>query len=305
LHNPAPAQKSYAVAIVLLFTLATLWSLSYTFLKIIVATIPPITLTAVRTTIAGLILVLIMRLQGVSLPGDPAMRRELILQSFLNSIVPYTLIAWAQTTVDANIAVILSSTSPIFAFFLTWAITRHEAATARKLFGVMAGLAGICLIVGVGASQGVGRSLLAQIALLGAAFSYACAAIFGRKFDTLEPIVPAAATLLFAGVVLVPVSLIVDRPWTLTPSTASLLALAALTVFSTALAYVIYFWLLQALGSIGVTSQSYLRIPIGVLFGVVFLGETLLTSTLVGLACVLVGVVAMTLPARAARTPAP
>lgn len=305
MHTPAPAQKSYAVAIALLFALATLWALSYTFLKIIVATIPPVTLTAARTMIAGLILVLIMRLQGVSLPSDPAMRRELILQSFLNSIVPYTLIAWGQTTVDANIAVILSSTSPIFAFFLTWAVTRHEAATARKLFGVMAGLAGICLIVGVGALQGVGKDLLAQIALLGAALAYACAAIFGRKFDKLEPIVPAAATLLFAGVVLAPVSLLVDRPWTLTPSTASLLALAALTVFSTALAYVIYFWLLQALGSIGVTSQSYLRIPIGVLFGVVFLGETVLTSTLIGLACVVVGVVAMTLPARAPRTPAP
>jgi drug/metabolite transporter (DMT)-like permease len=197
--------------------------------------------------------------------------------------------------------VILSSTSPIFTFFLTWAITRHEPATARKLFGVVAGLTGICLIVGAGALSGIGKDLLAQFGLLAAAFSYSCAAIFGRSFDNLDPIVPSAFTVMFASIVLVPVSLVVDRPWTISPSVASLVALAALSVFSTALAYVIYFWLLKTLGSIGVTSQSYLRIPIGVLFGVVFLGETLLTSTWIGLACVMVGVVAMTLPSGGPR----
>ena len=220
-----------------------------------------------------------------------------MLQSALNSIIPFTLIAWAQTTVDASVAVILSSTSPIFAFFLTWAIARHEASTGRKLFGVAAGLAGICLIVGAGTLDGIGTDFVAQIALVAAAFSYACAAIFGRYFDGLAPIAPAAGTLLIASVVLVPASLIVDRPWTLAPSMTSLAALAALTIFSTALAYVIYFRLLKTIGSIGVTSQSYLRIPIGVLFGVVFLGETLRMSTWFGLAFVFVGVIAMTLPA--------
>jgi drug/metabolite transporter (DMT)-like permease len=289
-------EKSYAFAIAMLFALATLWSLSYTLTKIAVVTIPPITLTAVRATIAGLLLLLVMRLQGAKLPRDPKLRGQLMRQSFLNSIIPFTLIAWAQSTVDVNIGVILSSTSPIFTFFLTWAITRHEPATARKLFGVVAGLTGICLIVGAGALSGIGKDLLAQFALLAAAFSYSCAAIFGRSFDGLDPIVPSAFTVMFASIVLVPVSLVVDRPWTISPSAASLAALAALSVFSTALAYVIYFWLLKTLGSIGVTSQSYLRIPIGVFFGVVFLGETLLTSTWIGLACVLVGVVAMTLP---------
>jgi drug/metabolite transporter (DMT)-like permease len=294
-------EKSYAFAIAMLFALATLWSLSYTLTKIAVVTIPPITLTAIRATIAGLLLLLVMRLQGAKLPRDPKLLRQLMRQSFLNSIIPFTLIAWAQSTVDVNIGVILSSTSPIFTFFLTWAITPHEPATARKLFGVVAGLTGICLIVGAGALSGIGTDLLAQLALLAAAFSYSCAAIFGRSFDDLDPIVPSAFTVMFASIVLVPVSLLVDRPWTISPSAASLAALAALSVFSTALAYVIYFWLLKTLGSIGVTSQSYLRIPIGVLFGVVFLGETLLTSTWIGLACVLVGVVAMTLPSGGQR----
>jgi drug/metabolite transporter (DMT)-like permease len=303
LQTSTPAGKNYALAIALLFALAMLWSLSYSLVKVSIETIPPVTVTAFRTFFAGLILLLIMWLKGLSIPRNRAMQGRLLLQSVLNSVIPYTFIAWAQTQVEVSIAVILSSTSPIFAFFLTWAITRHEAATARKLFGVIAGLTGICLIVGVGALAGIGKDLLAQFALLGAAFSYACAAIFGRKFDDLEPLVPAAVTLFIGSFVLVPASFILDRPWSLSPSAASFAALVALTLFSTALAYVLYFWLLRALGSIGVTSQSYLRIPMGVLFGVIFFGETLLFTTWIGLACVFVGVIAMTLPARKPQTP--
>jgi drug/metabolite transporter (DMT)-like permease len=299
-NNPAPAAH-YGVALLLLFTLATLWSLSYTFLKITVATIPPVTLTAVRMVIAGLLLVLWMRVLGVSWPKDSTTRRQLAVQSMLNSVMPFTLIAWAQSQVDVNIAVILSSTSPIFAFFITWAITRHEPATLRKLFGVISGLTGICLIVGLSAFGGASLDLVAQFALLGAALSYACAAIYGRRFDHLGPVTPSAATLVAASFLLVPASLIVDRPWTLSPSVESMAALAALSVFSTAVAYVIYFWLLRNLGSIGVTSQSYLRIPLGVMFGIVFFGETLLSSTWLGLAFVLLGVVLMTLPTRKAK----
>ena len=298
--SSAPA-ANYGVALLLLFTLATLWSLSYTFLKLTVATIPPVTLTAVRMVVAGLLLVIWMRALGVPWPADPTVRRQLVVQSMLNSVIPFTLIAWAQAQIEVNIAVILSSTSPIFAFFITWAITRHEPATMRKLFGVVCGLTGICLIVGLSAFGNAGRGLVAQFALLGAALSYACSAIYGRRFDHLGPVAPSAVTLVTASFLLVPASLFIDHPWTLSPSVQSMAALAALSVFSTAIAYVIYFWLLRNLGSIGVTSQSYLRIPLGVMFGMLFFGETLLRSTWLGLAFVLVGVVAMTWPTRAVK----
>jgi drug/metabolite transporter (DMT)-like permease len=93
----------------------------------------------------------------------------------------------------------------------------------------------------------------------------------------------------------------VDRPWTLAPSMNSLLALLALAVFSTALAFVIYFRLIQTLGSIGATAQAYLRVPIGVAVGVVFLGEQLSPTAWIGLGCVVIGVAAMTVPVRKTR----
>lgn len=293
-------QLNISFELILLLALATLWGASYTFLKIAVATIPPVTLIAARTLIAGLLLVAIMRWRGVAMPVDSANWRRFLFQACLNSVIPWTMVAWGTRAVDAGVATILNSTAPIFTFFLTFAVTRHEAVTFRRLVGVLSGMAGICLIVGVQALAGLGEQLAAQMALLLAAVCYAGAAIFGRNFRDLDPMAPAAGSLLSGAAILIPLSIVVDRPWTLAPSMNSLLALLGLAVFSTAFAFVIYFRLIQTLGSVGATAQAYLRVPIGVAASVVFLGEQLSSTVWIGLACVVVGVAAMTIPQRKA-----
>jgi drug/metabolite transporter (DMT)-like permease len=282
----------------LLLLLAVLWGGSYTFIKLGVATIPPITLIAARTLIAGLLLLGIMQARGLSLPRDIGTWRRFMLQAFLNSVIPWTLIAWGERSLDAGLATILNSTAPMFTFFLTLAITRHETLSLRKLFGVLTGMAGICLIVGMQALSGLGEQLVAEIAVVVATICYAGAAIFGRAFKGLDPMAPAAGSLLSGAAVLIPVSLVVDRPWTLAPSMSSMLALIGLAVFSTAFAFVIYFRLIQTLGSMGTTAQAYLRVPIGVALGVLFLGESLTETAWIGLGCVFIGVAAMTIPER-------
>jgi drug/metabolite transporter (DMT)-like permease len=282
----------------LLLLLATLWGASYTFIKLGVATIAPITLIAARTAIAGLLLLAIMRWRRVRLPRDGATWRRFLLQACLNSVIPWTLLAWGERSVDAGLATILNSASPIFTFLLTAVVTRHEAATPRKLFGVVAGMAGICLIVGIEAFDADAGGLVAELAIVAAAICYACAAIFGRNFRGLDPMAPAAGSLLAGAAFLIPVSLVMERPWTMAPSAVSVLALLGLAVVSTALAFVIYFRLIQTLGSVGTTAQAYLRVPIGVAIGVAVLGERLSPTAWIGLACVVAGVAAMTIPAR-------
>jgi drug/metabolite transporter (DMT)-like permease len=294
-HSRHPA---IAVELLLLLLLATLWGGSYTFIKLGVATIPPITLIAARTSIAGLVLLLIMHCRGLRLARDAATWRRFLFQACLNSVIPWTLIAWAECSVDAGLATILNSTSPIFTFFLTLAIAQHEAPNVRKLLGVAAGMAGICLIVGVQAFRGLGEQLAAQIAIVVATICYAGAAVFSRGFKDLDPMAPAAGSLLCGAAILIPIAVAVERSWTLSPSTSSVLALLALAVFSTAVAFVIYFRLIQTLGSVGTTAQAYLRVPIGVALGVLLLGENLSPTAWIGLGCVVLGVAAMTIPAR-------
>jgi drug/metabolite transporter (DMT)-like permease len=285
--------------LILLLVLATLWGASYTFIRIGVETIPPITFIAARTLIAGALLFAVIRARGIAVPRDAAIWRKFLFQACLNSVIPFTLIAWGERSVDAGLATILNSTSPIFTFLLTVLVTRHEPTTARKLFGVVAGIAGIGLIVGTEALSGLGHQFWAQLAIVVATICYAGAAIFGKSFKGLHPMLPAAGSLLSGAVLLIPASLIVEHPWTLAPSLASLAALLALAVFSTALALGIYFRLINTLGSVGTVSQAYLRVPIGVAIGAVFLGETLTSSAWIGLVCVIAGVAAMTIPSGA------
>ncbi|MET3648119.1 DMT family transporter [Phyllobacterium ifriqiyense] len=293
-----------AKEVALLAVLATLWGASYTFIRIGVETIPPITFIAARTLIAGGLLVAIIKMRGLSLPKDPAIWKRFFIQACINSVIPFTLIAWAEQTVNAGLATILNSTTPIFAFLLTVLITRHEAVTMRKLLGTIAGVIGISLIIGMEAFQEVGKELVAQLAIVAATISYAAAAIFGRGFKGLDPMMPAAGSMICGAVILIPVSLVVDQPWTIAPSADSLLALLGLSVFSTALAFVIYFRLIHTLGSVSTTSQAYLRVPIGVGIGVIFLGETLASTALIGLVFVVIGVAAMTFPSRKKTVPA-
>ncbi len=294
----SPLKPNHAGELALLLMLATLWASSYTFIKIGIDTIPPVTLIAARTLIAGGILVLIMRWRGIRLPRDGASWRNFAVQACLNSVIPFTLIAWAEKSIDAGLAVILNSMTPVFTFLITWLWSRHEATSFRKLAGVVLGLAGTCIIVGGQAFTHVGQELAAQLAVVLATICYAGAAIFGRNFKNLDPMAPAAGSLLSGAMILLPLSLVFDRPWTLAPSGTSIMALVGLAVFSTAMAFVIYFRLIRTLGSVGTTAQAYLRAPIGIAIGAYFLGESLSEAAWIGLLCILAGVAFMTLPER-------
>lgn len=279
----------------LVLALALLWGASYPLIKISVETIPPLTVAALRGLFGGLLLLALMG------RGAPALWRSSVpiptyfAQATFNCIIPWTFVAWASRTIDSSLATVLNSLSPIFVFLLTWAITRHEAVTARKFVGVILGLAGVITIIGVDALAGIGRHTVAELACVAGSLSYATAAIVGRRFDKLSPLIPAAGSTLMATLVLVPLALAIEQPWAVQPSLRSLLGIAGLVVFSTGAAFVVYFKLLSTIGSIGTTAQAYLRILVGVGLGVAFLGERLEPSFVIGVVLVVAGVIAMTM----------
>jgi drug/metabolite transporter (DMT)-like permease len=280
--------------------LALLWGASFPLLKVAVETLPPITAVALRTLIGGLLLLAILGRDARSLWTSGIPLRSYVAQSTFNCILPFTLVAWASTSIDAALTTILNSLSPIFIFILTWAITRHEPATLKKFIGVMLGIAGVLTIVGPDALSGVGKNTLAELACVAGSFSYAIAAIVGRRFDRVSPLLPAIGATLIAAAVLVPIALVVERPWEIRPSTASLVAIMGSAVLSTAAAFILYFHLIATIGSIATASQAYLRILVGVGIGVTFLGERLTGWHFAGLALVFAGVVAMTMRQSAA-----
>lgn len=292
----ADAKHNNGFEIALLALLAFLWGSSYLLIKIAVETIPPVTLIAIRVTIAALLLLAIMAWNGEHLPRDHQTWRRLFIQAVLNSIGAWTVLAWGQQYIDSGLASVLNSTSPIFVFFITLLITRHESTNAFKLLGACLGVAGVTLIVGVDVLKGLGQQIAAQGAVLLGALLYAGAAIYGKKFSHLSPTVTAAGTMIWASVCLVPLSLMTEQPWTLRPSAISLLAAIVLAIPCTGVALLIYFRLVRTLGSLGVASQSYLRAGIGVLLGILLLGEQITPVVGIGLAAAIFGVAVINMP---------
>ena len=176
----------------------------------------------------------------------------------------------------------LNSTSPLFVFLLT-GFSAGATKSVAKLAGVLLGFVGVTLVVGFDALQGFGQQALAQGAVLFGAFLYACAAINGKRVAHLSSLVTATATMLWAAITLVPLSLAFDAPWMIRPTASAFFAAATLAILGTGVALIIYFRLIKTLGPMGVASQSYLRAGVSVLLGLVILGEQLSGTVLLGL----------------------
>ena len=280
----------------LLLALACCWSSTYPLTTIGLTSIPPISFISARSLIAAFFLMAILRMRGIRMPTDAKAWKLFAFQQIINSTFPFPIITWAQQYVPASITVVLASTTPIFAFLITWGITRHEPATLLKLVGAILGLAGTSAIIGLDALSGLNHEILAELAILIATLSFACATIFGLKLTEYDPMVVAAGSLLFGGVVLLPVALIVDHPWTLHPTAKALAATVAMGIFSSALGLMLFYMCLVRLGTLTTNAQGYLRIPIGVTLSVLLLGETVPSNLALGLLLVMAGVAAMTVP---------
>jgi drug/metabolite transporter (DMT)-like permease len=278
----------------LLFLLSFLWGSSYPLIRVAVRTISPASVVTVRVVIGAGLLLFLGYHRRLDLRCAPAIWMRLFVQSCLNITVPFTLISWGEQFIGSGLAGILNATPPLFVALLALLGTRHESITPKKACGVVLGIVGVAAIVGPTTVLDLGRHGLAELAILTASLCYALAAIGGRGFGDLPPIVSATGTVVCAALTMIPFSLLLDRPWQVLPSAPSVAAALSLGVFSTSAAYIVYFRLLALVGPLGTSSGSYLRAGVAVVLGVVFLGETFTRWSVVGLGCVLIGVAVLT-----------
>ncbi|HMM90799.1 DMT family transporter [Bradyrhizobium sp.] len=285
----------------LLLALACCWSSTYPLTKIGIGSIPPVTFISARSLIAAAFLIVILRARGLRLPTDLKAWKLFAQQQLINATIPFLLITWAQQYVPASNTVVLASTTPIFAFLITWGITRHEPATLLKLTGAILGLTGTAAIIGLDALATLDSNIVAEIVILLATISFAFATIYGLRLAEYDPMVVAAGSLLFGGLILLPLALIVDHPWTLRPTTEAMAATVAMGIFSSAFGLMLFYMCLTRLGTLTTNAQGYLRIPIGVGLSVLLLGESVPGNLALGLVLVMAGVAAMTIPAASYR----
>jgi len=286
------APRMAAIEWLLLLLLALLWSGSFLFAKIAVAELPPLTLALGRVVLAALALQLALRATGGRMPTDRAAWAAFLVMGTLNNIVPFSLIFWGQTQIGSGLAAILNATTPLWTALIAHLATTNERLTPGRLAGVLTGLAGVAILIGPDALNGVGLGTAAQVAVLAAALSYGCAGVFGRRFAAmgLAPMQTAAGQLTSSSLLLLPIAALVDRPWSLPlPGPVTWAALVALALISTALAYVLFFRILARAGAVNVSLVTLLIPPAAMILGALVLGERFATAAFAGLALIASG----------------
>jgi drug/metabolite transporter (DMT)-like permease len=278
----------------LLIVLSVLGGGAFFFSKVVLAKLDPLTVVLGRVSIAAVILNLMVRATGQRMPASPKLWGTFFIMGLLNNFLPFSLIFWGQTQIPSALASILNATTPLWTVVLAHFFTADERLTPNRLSGVIFGLVGVVVVIGPNVLVGLGLNVLAQLAVVGAAISYAFAGIYGKRFKGVSPTVTATGQLTCTTLMVTPVALFVDRPWLLPmPTLKTWGALLALALLSTAVAYVIYFRLLSTAGATNLLLVTFL-IPVSALIlGTTLLGEQLSPRVLVGMGLIGLGLATM------------
>jgi len=289
-------QQMNLTDIIMLVALSVLWGGSFFFVEILVDYLPPLTIVTCRVGLAALALWGVVLLRRLPLPSTSQQWFSLFVIGFLNNALPFCLIVWGQTQISSGLASIFNATTPFFTVIIAGAVLTDERVTKQKLTGVIVGLLGTIVLIGPEALKGLTGSMLGQLAVMGAAISYAFAGAYARRFKKwgLSPLIVATGQVTMATLMLLPLTLVIDKPWIdLTIPFDVIWAIAGLAFFSTVIAYILYFRLIASAGATNAALVTFL-IPISaILLGVTILGETFTALQAVGMGLIGLGLLVM------------
>jgi drug/metabolite transporter (DMT)-like permease len=286
-----------------LFVLSLLWGGTFLFAAIAIKGwpagagngLPPLTVVMIRVMVAALTLLLALRALGVPLPRGKPVWIAFFGMGLLNNVLPFSLIFWGQSQMPASVAAglasILNATTPLFTVAVAHVLTADEKATPMKVAAVLIGILGVAAMIGADAVAAFGSSVTGQLACLGAAFTYAFASLFGRRFKALgvSPLQTAFGQVTASSLMMLPLAALIDQPWTLSaPGAVPLAAVVVMGVFSTALAYILFFQILASAGATSLMLVTFLIPVSGIFLGAAVLGETLKPQHFVGMSCIAV-----------------
>jgi drug/metabolite transporter (DMT)-like permease len=287
--NPIMGVKEWG----LIFFLSVVWGGSFFFVEVAVKEMTPLTVVLCRVGFASIILLVVVTLKGKKMPVSLGQWGAFFIMGALNNLIPFSLIVWGQTHIDSSLASILNATTPIFSVVLAHFLTREEQLTLNRMAGILIGWLGVTVLIGIESLKGFGVEVFGQIAVLGAGFFYSCAAIFGRRFSGMDPVVVATGMLCGSTIMMIPMALIIEQPWNLNPSAITWAALFGLSAISTSLAYIIYFRVLATAGATNLLLVIFLVPVSAILLGVIILGERPGWNAFGGMALIFLGLIAI------------
>ncbi|WP_421762710.1 DMT family transporter [Ekhidna sp.] len=278
--------------IYLLILLASLWGPSFLFIKIAVAEVPPVMLAAIRIGIAAIILNLILLLQKRHLPLSLDFWKKTVIAGFFAQGLPFVLINWGEQYVDSSLASVINGLMPLFTIIFAHFMIAEEQITNRKLFGIALGFIGLLVLVMPGFRMSSGGNFLGIMSIILATVSYGIGLTLIRKyFAKTSSIKAPAAQLLSVSIYLIPLAVLLYPNFEITSlSMPAIGSVLMLTVFGTAIAFIIYFKLIEQSSAAYASLVTYLMPIYGVVLGTIFLEEKVSAWMLLGTVLILVGI---------------
>ena len=279
-----------------LLSLSVLWGGSFFFAAVLIKTLPPFTIVFLRVGLAAVILNVLVIALGMRMPGTRTASVAFSGMGLLNNAVPFCLIVWGQSHIASGLAAILNATTPISTVVVAHLLTDDERMTGNRLLGVVTGFFGVVILIGPDSLRGLGANVLAQVAILTAAVFYAFAGVYGRRFKIMgiAPLLTATGQVTASAVMLFPIAMLVDKPWTMAiPGSPAWAAIIGSATLSTALGYVLYFRILSTAGATTLLLVTFLIPVSAILMGTFALGEQLDVRHFVGLALIGAGLAAI------------
>lgn len=282
---------------ILLILLSIFWGLSFFFNEIAIRGFSPLTVVALRLIISAVTIHFILYFSNLSFPKGIKIWSYFAVMGFFNNIIPFFLIAWGQLHISSSLAAIIVAIVPIFTVVLAHLVTQDEKIKFSSAIGILLGFLGVVVMIGIDALKGLTDDLLGQLAVLLASFSYACASVYGRKFGKLKvsSLVTATGQLTVSSLILLPFSLLIDRPWENFKliSLDVWLSIFGLALICSVMAYYIYFKILAKAGPTNISLVAFL-IPISsIVLGINLLDEVLETKHILGMFMIAVGLFAI------------
>lgn len=275
----------------MLLCLSVLWGGTFIFNGIALREIPILTVVVSRVGLAAMVLWIVVLVSKRKISLSKKNLGRFLVMGLLNNVIPFSLIVWAQTQITAGTASILNATTPLFAIIAAHWLTVDEKLTPQRLGGVIIGIVGVVILIGQNPAGSEG-TLIPKLGVLGAGLSYSMGGIFGKRFkaDGMDSVVVSTGQLTASFLVLLPISLIIDKPWTLSaPGGDTILALLGLASLSTALAYILYFRLLAGVGAGNVLLVTMIIPFVAVFLGILIFGDPLEAQQMIALGILISG----------------
>lgn len=273
-----------------LLVLSVLWGAGFFFNKLLADEIPPLSAALGRVGVAAVFLLVLVRIMRASFNGLFRAWPSFLLLGLLQNAIPFSLILWGQGFIASGLASILNATTPLFTILIAHAATDDDKLSGARIAGLLAGFAGVAVMIGQDLLQAMDVNVAAQLACLLAAFSYGLSSVYARRFKREAPLPVATLQLWASTLILVPIAALIDKPWALPmPSATAGAAILGVAIFSTALAFIIYFRVLAQAGATNTMLVTFLAPISAILLGAIVFGERLSLHHFAGMAAIALG----------------